>query len=137
MATRTTRITHWFLRLAAAFIMTQTLLFKFTGDPESIYIFSSLSMEPWGRYGVGIMELGASVLLVRPSTTGLGALLGLMLMTGAIYFHLSKLGIAVQDDHGQLFAYACLVFTCCAILVYVNRRQILLVLTSNRLWARK
>lgn len=137
MTTRTRRITHWILRLVAAFILAQTLLFKFMGDPEAIYIFSSLSMEPWGRYGIGIMELGASVLLVRPSTTWFGALLGVVLMTGAIYFHICKLGIAVQDDHGQLFAYACLVFICCVILVYMNRRQILVVLKSNRLWVRR
>jgi len=117
--------------------MAQTLLFKFMGDSESIYIFSSLSMEPWGRYGIGIMELGASVLLVRPSTTAFGAVVGVGLMTGAIYFHLFKLGIAVQDDHGQLFAYACLVFICCVILVYMNRRQIFLVLKSNRPWAKR
>jgi uncharacterized membrane protein YphA (DoxX/SURF4 family) len=132
MAVRPETITLWFLRVVAAIIMLQTLFFKFAGDPESIHIFSSLGMEPWGRYGIGILELVASVLLLMPRTTGLGALLGLALMSGAIYFHLYKIGIVVQNDHGQLFTYACLVFICCVILVYVNRRQLLHAVKRNR-----
>lgn len=115
----------WILRLVAAVIMLQTLFFKFTGAPESIYIFSRLGMEPWGRFGTGALELIASILILMPRTSGIGGLLGLGLMGGALFFHLSSLGIVVQNDHGMLFGMALLVFISCLVLVFVNRSQII------------
>lgn len=114
----------WILRLVAAVIMLQTLFFKFTAAEESVYIFSTLGIEPWGRIGTGVIELIASVLLLIPSTTVFGALLGVGVMSGALMSHLTKLGIAVQGDHGLLFIYALLVFTCCLILAYSFRQQL-------------
>jgi uncharacterized membrane protein YphA (DoxX/SURF4 family) len=113
----------WVLRLVAAYFMLQTLYFKFTGAEESIYIFSTLGMEPWGRIGTGVMELIASALILWPRTTHLGALLGLGLMSGAIFFHLTKLGIDVKGDGGLLFYYALSVFISCAILVIAFRER--------------
>jgi hypothetical protein len=107
-------ITSWMLRGTASVILLQTLFFKFTGAPESVYIFSSLGMEPWGRIGSGVIELVAAVLLLIPSTVLAGALLSLGVISGAIFFHLTKLGIALPavDDHGELFALALIVFAC-------------------------
>lgn len=113
----------WVLRIVAAAIMLQTLYFKFTGAEESIYIFSQLGMEPWGRIGTGVMELIASALILYPRTTHLGALLGIGLMSGAIFFHLTKLGIEVKGDGGLLFYYALTVFISCAILVVVYKER--------------
>jgi len=115
----------WILRILAAVIMLQTLFFKFTGAEESIYIFSKLGIEPWGRIGTGIGELIASILILIPATTVFGAILGIGLMGGALFFHLTKLGIVVKDDSGQLFVYALLVFLSCVILAWAYRRQIL------------
>jgi hypothetical protein len=78
-------------------------------------------MEPWGRIGIGILELIASVLILYPRTTAFGALLAIGLMGGAIWFHLTKLGISVKDDGGQLFIYALIVFVSSAVLLFVNR----------------
>jgi hypothetical protein len=114
----------WVLKLLAAVIMLQTLFFKFTAAPESVYIFSTLGMEPWGRIGTGIMELIASTLILIPKTTSVGATLGICLMGGAIFFHLTKLGLVVQDDSGQLFIYALLVFISCTILAVVYRKDL-------------
>src|SRR5437868_1367625 len=75
-----TNIGLWILRLLAAAIMLQTLFFKFSGAEESIYIFSKLGMEPWGRIGTGVMELIASILILIPRTTGIGAIIGIGLM---------------------------------------------------------
>ena len=116
-------IIFWILRLVAAIIMLQTLFFKFTGAEESVYIFSTLGMEPWGRIGTGVVELIASVLLLIPSTTAFGALLGAGVMSGALVSHLTKLGIVVKDDNGLLFTYALLVFSSCLILLYFFRHQ--------------
>ena len=129
MPTKRTLIFYWVLRILAAVILLQTLFFKFSGAEESVYIFSTLGMEPWGRIGTGVVELIASILLLVPRTTAIGAMLGLGVMSGALFFHLTRLGIVVKDDHGQLFAYALLVFFSCAILAWSFRRQLFALFT--------
>jgi putative oxidoreductase len=91
------------LRVIAALILLQTLYFKFTGHPESIFIFEKVGMEPWGRLGSGIVELIAGIALFVPRTIGVGALLMLGTMSGAIFMHLTTLGIEVRGDKGMLF----------------------------------
>ena len=115
----------WVLRLLAAGIMLQTLFFKFTASPESVYIFSTVGIEPWGRIGSGIAELIASILILIPATTGFGALLAIGVMSGALFFHLTLLGIEVKGDGGLLFAYALLVFISSFILLVFNYKQII------------
>ena len=117
-------ISIWILRLVAAVIMLQTLYFKFTGDPQSVHLFTLLGMEPWGRIGTGVLELIASLLILFPRTTGYGAIMGLGLMSGALFFHLTKLGI-VFDGDSVLFTYALIVFGCCALLIVVYRKPLL------------
>lgn len=112
------------LRLIAAIIMLQTLYFKFTAHPESVNIFTKLGMEPWGRIGTGVMELVASILLLMNRTVAWGALLAAGLMAGAIFFHLSKLGIYINGDP-LLFIYAVIVFIAAVILLIVYRAKIL------------
>ena len=114
----------WLLRIIAALIMLQTLFFKFSASPESVYIFTTVGMEPWGRIASGVAELIASILLVVPRTTWLGALIGIGVMSGAIFFHLTKLGI-VFDGDAVLFTYALIVFISCAILTFFYRHDIL------------
>jgi len=114
----------WILRLLAAVIMLQTLYFKFTAHPQSVHLFTVLGMEPWGRIGTGVLELIASILILYPRTTGYGAVLGLGLMAGALFFHLTKLGI-VFDGDAVLFTYALITFVCCAILALLYRKQVL------------
>jgi uncharacterized membrane protein YphA (DoxX/SURF4 family) len=96
----------WACRIIAALILLQTLYFKFTGAPESVYIFSQVGMEPEGRIATGIAELIASVLILIPKTSFIGAVLALIIMIGAIATHVSILGIEVMNDDGQLFIYA-------------------------------
>ena len=112
------------LRLVAAAILAQTLWFKFTAAPESVYIFSTLGLEPWGRIGSGVAELVAVVLLLRSSTAALGALLALGVITGAIVSHLTRLGIEVQGDGGLLFGLACVVFAVSATLSWLRRGEL-------------
>lgn len=126
---RTTVIVLWVCRLVAAILMLQSLFFKFSAAPESVYIFSTLGMEPVGRIGSGVGELIASILLLIPATSWLGALMGLGVISGAIFFHLTKLGIEIQGDGGQLFIYAVLVFISCAIVAWISRHQIPVIKT--------
>ena len=123
-------IITWVLRIVAALIMLQTLYFKFSAAEESVYIFTTLNMEPWGRIGIGSMELIASVLILYPRTTGMGAVLGMGLMGGAIFFHITKLGLVVKDDGGQLFIYALLVFISCLILTILYRNSLITFVKS-------
>lgn len=119
------KIAYIVARLAAAFIMSQTLYFKFTGSAESIYIFSTVGMEPWGRWMIGIFELIAAILLIIPRTAWAGGIIAIGLMVGAIGMHLTILGIEVMGDKGQLFYYAVIVFLCGLYVVFNNRDQIL------------
>ncbi|MFM9839577.1 MAG: DoxX family protein [Cyclobacteriaceae bacterium] len=121
---KSTSILFWAVRIVAALIMLQTLYFKFTGAEESIYIFTQVRMEPFGRIGVGIMELIASALILIPATVWAGAALALGLMGGAIMMHLTLLGIEVQGDGGQLFLYAVIVAVCSLIAFWLSRKSI-------------
>lgn len=121
----------WILRIVPAVIMLQTLYFKFSASAESIFIFSTLGVEPWGRIVSGIMELIAGVLLLIPRTTFWGALIGSSVMAGAVMSHLFILGIEVMGDNGQLFAYAIITLICCVFLLIINKNQLSLI--TNRL----
>ena len=123
MKTRT--IISGLLRIVAAFILIQTLYFKFTGQPESVYIFSKLGMEPWGRIGSGVSELLASILLLVPSTIVMGALLAAGIMFGALAAHLFILGIEVRGDGGQLFIYALVVLSASIVLLFLHFQQLI------------
>ncbi len=112
------------LKWIPAIILLQTLLYKFTAAPESVYIFSTLGLEPYGRIGLGVLELIVAILLVVPRTTWLGALLGLGIMAGALFSHVTKLGIVVQNDGGTLFILALITFICCSLLAWLHRDQI-------------
>jgi len=125
------KIIIWLLRVIAAIIMLQTLYFKFSAAPESVYIFSKLGLEPYGRIGIGVLELIASVLILIPVSSVLGALLAMGLMTGAIFSHVTKLGIIVMDDGGQLFIYAILVLLSSLILFIKQRKELYQVLHLN------
>jgi len=114
----------WIVKLTAVIILVQTLFFKFTGAEESVYIFQTLGVEPFGRIGSGIVELIASFLILVPRTTLLGALLALGTMAGAIFSHIFVLGIVVKDDGGTLFTLAIITTICCLILVYNQKNRI-------------
>ena len=111
----------WALRAVPAAILLQTLFFKFLGAPESVWIFTQLGVEPWGRYIVGALELVATALILWPRTTPFGATLAVGLMLGAILSHLAKLGIAVQGDGGLLFSLAIVTLACSAVLAWTGR----------------
>lgn len=119
-----TENTIWILRIVAAGILLQTLFFKFSGAAESIYIFSALGAEPYGRIGSGIAELIVAVLILIPKTTWIGALGGSGIMIGAILFHLLVLGIVVENDGGFLFLLAVITLLCCLGLLYFNKNKL-------------
>ena len=112
------------LRLIVAIILVQTLRFKFTAHPDSVYIFETVGLEPIGRIGIGILELIAGILLLMPKTVWAGATLTLGLIGGAIMMHLTQLGIEVQNDGGVLFITAIVTFILSGIILYIYRKDI-------------
>ena len=132
-STKIVVVLSWTLRSIAAVILLQTLFFKFSGAKESVYIFSTIGgklglpfIEPWGRIGSGVMELIASILLLWPRTVVYGAALSIGVISAAIVFHLTWLGIALTavDDHGELFALALVVFVCSAAILFLHRGEL-------------
>src|SRR5438046_4741884 len=121
---RTETVISWISRILAAVVLLQTLFFKFTGAPESVYIFTKVGAEPWGRIGSGVVELIAAILLLTPRFTWLGSLLALGVMAGAILSHLTLLGIEVQGDRGLLFGLALIVFVCSTVNLLLHRGEI-------------
>jgi hypothetical protein len=131
-------VVSWICRIVAAIILLQTLFFKFTAAPESVYIFTKLgtfihtyipfasisTVEVSGRIGSGIMELIAAVLLLTPRFVWAGAVLAIAATGGAIVSHLTFLGIEVQGDKGLLFFLAITVVVTSAIALYVHRTQV-------------
>jgi uncharacterized membrane protein YphA (DoxX/SURF4 family) len=122
--TNTTRIIDWISRIAIAVILLQTLYFKFTGHPESVALFTKLGVEPWGRIGTGVIELVTGILILIPATAFIGAALSLGVMAGAIASHLLVIGIESDNDGGQLFMLAIIVFTLSAIVLYLRRLEL-------------
>ena len=112
------------LRIIIAVILIQTLRFKFTGHEDSIYIFTQVGLEPYGRIGIGIVELIAGILLLFKKTAWAGAILTLGVISGAIIMHLTKLGIEVKGDGGVLFYTAITTLILSAIVLYIYRKDI-------------
>jgi len=117
-------ILSWILRVTAAVILAQTLWFKFTAAPESVYIFDKVGLGAPGRIGSGVAELISAILLLIPRTAWAGAILAIGVMGGAIMSHLTLLGIDVMGDHGELFGLAVIVALCSAIVLFLHRREI-------------
>lgn len=121
------RLVNWGLRIIVALILLQTLYFKFTGAEESLYIFEQTGLGDLGRYGSGIAELAAAILILIPRTAWAGALIALGAMSGALFFHLTSLGIEIQNDGGLLFALAIVVFVSSLITLWIHRRDLPLI----------
>lgn len=113
------------LRIIVAIILIQTLRFKFTAHPDSVYIFSKVGIEPYGRIGTGIIELIAGILILIPKTVWIGATLTLGIIGGAILMHVTKIGIEVNGDGGTLFITAIITFILSAIILWNRRKEII------------
>lgn len=118
------KIFLFLLKLMITLIVGQTLFFKFSGASESIYIFSTLGIEPWGRFLLGTMELLSIILLWIPKTTLYALILILGMMSGAIASHLFILGIQIMGDGGELFILGLVTWLASAVLLFSRREEI-------------
>lgn len=113
------------LRIIVAVILIQTLRFKFTAHPDSVYIFEKVGLEPYGRIIIGTLELIAGILLLIPKTVWVGAILTLTIIGGAIMMHITQIGIVVNNDNGVLFITAIITFILSGIILYLYREDAL------------
>ena len=140
------KVIPWLLPVFVAFVFIQSLFFKFTGSVETDIIFTTIaswmsgisllaplsdSFMQYGGMAIGSAELVASILILLPKTRVWGALMGLVTMSGAIFFHLfTPLGVnrvvdtAGNTDGGVLFIMACGVWLSCAALIFINKEQL-------------
>ena len=121
---KTTKIISWVTAGITAIILLQTLFFKFSGHEDAIHIFTTLGIEPVGRIGIGILELITGILLLMPRTRGMGAVLAIGLMLGAIAGHLGPLGIEVNGDGGQLFYMGIATLVLALITFVIHRKEV-------------
>ncbi|WP_062053096.1 DoxX family membrane protein [Aquimarina longa] len=112
------------LRIIIAIILIQTLRYKFIAHPDSVYIFTKVGIEPYGRIVTGIIELIAGILILIPKTAWIGAMLTLSIIGGAIMMHLTKIGIEINNDGGILFITAVTTFILSAIILWIRRREV-------------
>ena len=112
------------LRIIVALILIQTLRFKFTAHPDSVYIFTKVGLEPFGRVGIGVLELISAILILIPRTIWAGAGLTLGILGGAIMMHLTQLGIEINNDGGTLFYMALGTFIMSTIILFDQRKNI-------------
>lgn len=112
------------VRIIIAVIYLQTLYFKFSAQPESVYIFEQLGFEPYGRIGSGIMELLIAILILIPRTKILGALLSIFVISGALFSHLFILGIEINNDGGTLFILGVIVFLLSVLVLFLHKNQL-------------
>lgn len=121
----TPKFLSWVLRILAAMILTQSLIYKFGAHPDSVMLFSTLGVEPIGRIALGVLELVVAILILNPKTTLLGALLGVMIMTGALGAHIFQIGIVFNNDGGKLFSLAMVCFLACLGQVLILKNQLI------------
>jgi len=118
-------ILSWLLKLTVAIIFLQTLYFKFTAHPDSVHIFSALGVEPWGRIGLGIIELITVLLILYPKTKTIGMLVGFVIIIGAVLSHILVLGINVSNDGGGLFTLASIIVIACILYFIINKSDLI------------
>ncbi|MCG9899563.1 MAG: DoxX family protein [Hydrotalea sp.] len=123
---------NWVLKLTVAIILLQTLYFKFLAHPDSVYIFSELGVEPWGRIGLGIAELITAILIFIPKTELIGMINSLLIIIGAIGAHIFVIGIDIKNDHGGLFTLALIVLVCSVTYLFLNKNKVNEQLLSKR-----
>ena len=128
----------WAFQVPVALILAQTLFFKFTYAPETQAIFADRGGYP-AAVAVGVAELICVVLLLVPRTAAVGATLSLVVISGAIFTHLTSLGVSVpvapgsqERDGGLLFGLAVAVAVGSLVVLAFRRRELPFV---RRLWA--
>ena len=123
----------WIAKVALAGLFFIMALPKFGGAELTIHIFTTLGIEPWGRYATGLIEAAIAVLILIPFTAIYGILLASATIIGALLAHFTVLGIVVQNaagtvnDGGEVFATAIIISILVAINLVLHKDKLPLV----------
>ena len=125
-------VVRWLGAIYVAFIFLWYEQYKLFGAEGSVDLFTTLTdflgfhgHEKFMRIGVGSCEIIASLVILTPPVQGLGAIGGIMLMSGAMGFHLfTPLGTDPYGDGGILFKEACSVWTTSWVVLFWQREQV-------------
>jgi len=82
----------WVLQIGAAGMFLMVGFLKLKGDPQLVGLFKAIGLGQWFRYLTGTLEVAGAILLLIPRTSGLGALLLVAVMVGAIVTHVFIVG---------------------------------------------
>jgi len=85
-------IVLWVLQIGAAGMFLMVGFFKLSGDPRMVGLFDAIGVGQWFRYVTGSLEVLGAILLLIPRLSGLGALLLVGVMLGAVATHLFVVG---------------------------------------------
>ncbi|MFQ5560792.1 MAG: DoxX family protein [Nitrospinota bacterium] len=114
----------WFCQLLAASILLYASFEKFSGDLESLEIFTKLGMEPVGRYIIATIEFLSSMALLTTSFSAVGALFGIGTMLGAMIAHVTTLGMVMNNDNGVHVMMLFLVLASCTVTLWTRRKTL-------------
>jgi hypothetical protein len=126
------KLIPWAAQVVVALVLAQTLYFKFTYAPETQAIFADRGGRP-AATAVGLAELLCVILLLVPRTAAIGAVLSLLVIGGAIFTHLTSLGIQIMNpatgegDGGLLFGLALAVALGALVVLFFRWRQLPLI----------
>src|SRR5580765_6353092 len=82
----------WILQIAAAAMFLMAGFAKLSGDPQMVVMFDAIGLGQWFRYLTGSFEVLGAILLLIPRLSGLGGLLLVGVMSGAVATHLFIIG---------------------------------------------
>ena len=114
-------------QLVAAAVIAWAGVTKLLATPGNVFIFQELGMEPFGRHLVGVIEIGAGLLLLTRGFAALGALLTVGIMFGAIIAHVTFLGVDVQGDGGTHTLLLVAVLLSAGFVLFSRRRDLPLI----------
>jgi putative oxidoreductase len=96
----------WILQIAGAAMFFMAGIPKLIGDEQMAQVFETIGLGQWFRYATGLIEIVSAILLLTPGLAGLGAIILVPTMIGAILTHLFIIGGSPAIPAGLLIAMA-------------------------------
>ena len=82
----------WVIQALGATLFLISGLGKLSGDHHMIQSLAAIAIHQWFRYVTALIDFASAILLLIPALSGIGALLLVQIMIGAILAHLLIVG---------------------------------------------
>ena len=96
------KIFQWGPRLLLAVMFFSMSVPKFLAPDITVYIFTELGVEPWGRILTGLVEFTIASMLIFPKSYAAGIAGSIVVLSGALLSHLFILGIVISNQTGEI-----------------------------------